>query len=125
MFFGNTFYHFYLNPEKHRNFKIVPWDSAECLIKAWQPACVPLMSKQNIKKKIICLFDEFKKLKHAKKDLAALINFRNSIKTRFMISAKNAEILINKNKTLLPEAKAEDLQFFKLEKFFKLLIGIP
>ena len=35
---------------------------------------------------------------------------------RFMISAKNAEIFINKNRTLLPEHKAEDIHFFKLIK---------
>ena len=33
-----------------------------------------------------------------------------------MISAKNAEIFINKNRTLLHKDKAEDLQFFKLFK---------
>ena len=35
---------------------------------------------------------------------------------QFMISAMNAEILVNKNKTLLPEDKAEDIQFFILLK---------
>ena len=35
---------------------------------------------------------------------------------QFMISAKNAEILINKNKTLLPEDKVKNIQIFKLLK---------
>ena len=60
---------------------------------------------QKKKKLIACLMN--------KKELAALINFRNSITTRCIISAKNAEILINKNKTLLPEDKAEDIQILK------------
>ena len=65
--------------------------------------------KTEYSKKIICLVDEFKKFKQAKKASAALINFCNSLAMRFLISSKNAEILINKYKTLLPENEAEDI----------------
>ena len=60
------------------------------------------------------MIDEFKKHKYAKEESASMIEFRESLTTRFMISAKNEEILIKKNKTLLPEEKAEDIQFLKL-----------
>ena len=59
-------YHLHLNPEKHQNVKIAARDTAEWLIKAWQPAYIPLMSKQNIKKK----------------SFTWLMNLRNSNKPR-------------------------------------------
>ena len=43
-------YQLHLNAEKHQNVEIGAWDTAECLIKTRQPACIPLMSKQNIQK---------------------------------------------------------------------------
>ena len=41
-------YQLYLNPETHQNIEIAAWDTAECLIKTRQPACIPLISHSNI-----------------------------------------------------------------------------
>ena len=70
-------------------------------------ACLhPTDVKVKYSKKIIRLVDEYKKFKQAKKESAALINFCN-----FMISSKNAKILINKTKHCCLKIKQKIFNF--------------
>ena len=68
------------------------------------------------KKKIMKLVNEYKKHKSAKDINPTISKFKERLLLKFLIISKNAENIITKDKTLMPDEKEEDLKFVEQVK---------
>jgi hypothetical protein len=62
------FHHLWSRPKNNRDVTDTAWKTAESLLEVWRPSYIPLMSKFRTQKKILALFKEFGKYRHAKKE---------------------------------------------------------
>ena len=97
-------------PKNQRKAKAAAWETAKNVIKIWRSSYIPLMRKINVQKKIMKLVNEYKKHKSAKDINPTISKFKERLPLKFLIISKNAENIITKDKTLLPDEK-EDLKF--------------
>lgn len=109
-------FYFHLWSMTKKNSDLAAWSTADSLLSHWAPSYLPVMTRQNAKKKIKRLYDEFRSTLelHRKKRKMALEKketFLNNLKTRFDISAEGAFDIIATDKTLSKNEREEDRNF--------------
>ena len=109
--------HFHLWTKPRPSISDVALKVADELILNWKPSHVPLMTRTNVKNKVIALYKDFIAIRYAKQDTKAfpgnLERYLETLTPRFDISAKDAINLILADKTLSADEKQEDVSFLK------------